>query len=263
MEDVLKGLRITCLKCANQGKDGNLQSVFSSLDILYTLYAKLMESDKIRERKEDRDFFVLSKGQANLAQLVVMAKVGLLQQEELDTFCQYDSRISMQADRTKFAYGVENSAGSLGHGFPMAVGIAMGAKLKHTESRVYCLAGDGEMNEGTMWEACIMAADKRLDNLCLIVDDNNSVGRMIHMGDLSKKLAAFGFSCYQVNGHDTEELESVIAASKKSDGKPVAILAKTVRGYGSKTLMENKEWFHKYPKQDELDTLIQEVKDFA
>ena len=246
MKETLKKMRIACLKCANKGKDGNLQSAFSAVEILYTLYAKVMDINKIKTSQEQRDFFILSKGQANLAHLIVMAHAGLLDEKEMETFCQLDSRISMQADRTKFAYGVENSAGSLGHGFPMAVGVAMGAKLKQTESRVYCLVGDGEMNEGTMWEACIMASDKRLDNLCMIIDDNNSIGRMIQMGDLKKKLEAFGFSCYQANGHDPEDLEKVIRRSRKNDGKPVAVLAKTVRGYGSKTLMENNEWFHKY-----------------
>jgi transketolase len=165
----------------------------------------------------------------------------------------------MQADRTKFDQLIETSAGSLGHGFPMAVGMAWAKKIKDEDGRIFCLAGDGEMNEGTMWEAVIFAASEHLDNLILIIDDNRSIGRMIDMGSLPEKLQAFGFTVSEVDGHDTEALKSAL---KEKQDKPYAVLAKTVRGWGSKTLMEDRSWFHRYPKGDELEMLCREVDEF-
>ena len=248
MNNELKELRKLCLEASYFGKDGNLQSTFSSLEILYTLYNRIFDLEKIKRKDENRDIFIMSKGQSNLGFMATLAQIGILSKEELNSFCKVHSRISMQVDFTKFDTVVENSAGSLGHGFPMAVGVAMAKKIKKANGRVFCLAGDGEMNEGTMWEACIMAASEKLDNLCLIIDD---------------KLEAFGFMVYKVNGHDEAELERVFRESVNMSSKPVAVIAETHRGYGSATLMDEKEWFHKAPTEDELKMLVEEVEKFA
>ena len=256
METVLKEMRKTMLRVASIGKDGNLQSCLSSLEILWALYDSVMPTNQEELSKPDRNRFVLSKGQSNLAYMTVLAQKGLLDKKELDSFCKFDSRIAMQADRTKFGPFVETSAGSLGHGFPMAVGMAWAKKIKNEGGRVLCLAGDGEMNEGTMWEAAIFAASEKLDNLVIIVDNNHSIGRMIDMGSLSEKFTAFGFCVREVDGHDVCAIKQAI--SKEAD-KPLVILANTVRGYGSKTMMEDRSWFHRYPKGDELNILSEEV----
>lgn len=258
-DNKMKELRKAMLKTAANGHDGNLQSCFSSLEILWTLYDKFLPANPSEFGNQDRNRFVLSKGQSNLALMTVLAEKGLIDKKELDSFCKFDSRIAMQADRTKFDEAVETSAGSLGHGFPIAVGMAWAKKIKKQTGRIFCLAGDGEMNEGTMWEAAIFAASEKLDNLMLIIDDNDSVGRMIDMGDLYAKFQAFGFDVSEVNGHDLAALESVLL--KKTD-KPFVVLAKTVRGWGSRTLMEDRSWFHRYPKGDELDVLCREVDVF-
>lgn len=256
MDAILKEMRKTMLRASALGKDGNLQSSFSSLEILWTLYDHFLPLSQSELEDKDRNRFVLSKGQSNFALMVVLAEKGLVDKKELNSFCKFDSRISMQADRTKFGSFIETSAGSLGHGFPMAVGMAWAKKIRGEKGLIFCLAGDGEMNEGTMWEAAIFAASEGLDNLVLIVDNNHSIGRMINMGDLKKKFEAFGFSVDEVNGHDTFELISVF---NKVHTSPHVILANTVRGYGSKTLMEDRSWFHRYPKGEELEQLIEEV----
>ncbi len=259
MEQVLREIRKTILKVSAQGKDGNLQSCFSSIEILWTLYDKFLPVSLAELQDDGRNRFVLSKGQSTLALMAVLAEKGLLEKSELDSFCNFDSRISMQADKTKFDGFVETSAGSLGHGLPMATGMALGKKIKKQDGRVFCLVGDGEMNEGTMWEALLFAASENLDNLTVIVDDNHSAGRMIDMGDLTKKFEAFGFAVSKVDGHD---LVSLYAALSKSAASPQAVLAETKRGWGSATLLSDRSWFHRYPKGEELELLLREVDIF-
>ena len=252
-------LRKEMLRTSALGKDGNLQSGFSSMEILWVLYDRVLNVSPDTTEDPARDRFVLSKGQSTEALLTVLAKKGFIPEEELKTFCQYDSRVAMQADRTKLP-GVEISAGSLGHGFPIAVGMAWAAKIQGSRARVYVLVGDGEMNEGTMWEAAIFAASEGLDNLTMIIDDNNSIGRLIDMGDMNAKLQAFGFDVLEVDGHDEAALLEALSATHS---KPMAVIAKTVRGYGCKTLMEDRSWFHRYPKGEELEELLAEVDAFA
>lgn len=264
---MLKELRKTCLRMANAGRDGNLQSAFSSLEILWTLYNRVMNWSPALAKDPARDFFILSKGQATMAQLAILAEAGLIPAAQLMTFCQLDSRISMQADRTKFPEGgIESSAGSLGHGFPMAVGVAYAHKISGRSNRIYVLAGDGEMNEGTMWEAAIFAAAKKLDNLCLIIDDNHSIQKMLDIGSLEEKMRAFGFVTANCNGHDVEEISSALKnlrAESEKNSAPACLIARTIRGYGSETLMNDPSWFHRYPRDEELKILAEEVDSFC
>ena len=257
MSEMTTALRKELLRTSNIGHDGNLQSGFSSMEILWTLYDRILHVTPETVQDPERDRFVLSKGQSTEALLTVLAQKGFISAEELQTFCQYDSRIAMQADRTKLP--VEISAGSLGHGLPMAVGMAWAGKIRDSHARVFALVGDGEMNEGTMWEAMFFAASEKLGNLTVIVDDNNSLSRMMDMGDLSAKLRAFGFEACTVDGHNEDALEQAL---KLQHEKPLAVIAKTIRGYGSKTLMEDRSWFHRYPNDDELGILLAEVDAF-
>jgi transketolase len=254
----LKNLRKKILEISFFGQDGNLQSVFSALEIMWVLYDKVINLSP--ENYDERDLFVLSKGQATLGLFIILAENGIFSYDELNTFCKFDSRFSMQADKTKFEKGIENSAGSLGHGFPMAVGMAMANKIKGIKSKVITLVGDGEFNEGTMWEAAILAGHKKLDNLCLIIDDNSSIGKMVNMGDMAKKLNEFGFKTTTINGHDCFQIYD--ACTMKHDGAPHAIIAKTFRGYGCETMMNKSEWFHKAPNKKELEILLREVDSF-
>lgn len=264
MNDVLKRLRLRILEVSNLGRDGNLQSCFSSLETLYVLYHRVMNWGVKNSLSPDRDYFLLSKGQASLAWSVVLEDIGLFRAEEVDSFCKFGSRFSMQLDRTKFPEGgIENSAGSLGHGFPMAVGLSYACRIRNTGNRVYALAGDGEMNEGTMWEACAFAGGHKLDNLTLIIDDNDSVGRMLDLSPLKEKLEAFGFETFDADGHDVGHLTDTLNRCKRISRKPQAVIAHTVRGYGSSTLMSDNSWFHRAPDRTELEMLKKEVETFA
>lgn len=252
-------LRKSILRTAHAGKDANLQSIFSSVEILRVVYDRILRSAPDMINSPDRDRFVLSKGQSTMGLLAILAEKGYFPEEELNTACQYDSRISMQADRTKLPC-VEISAGSLGHGFPIAVGMAWGNKVFDRKGHVYVMVGDGEMNEGTMWEAALFAASEKLDNLTLIIDDNDSIGSMLNMGDLAEKLRTFGFHTVAADGHDEDALEHAIKTLHP--GQPLAVIAKTQRGYGSKTLLTDKTWFHRAPSDEELEMLIQDVETF-
>lgn len=253
-------LRLSILETAFYGQDANLQSVFSSVEILRVLYDKILSVTPDTADSPERDYFILSKGQATMGLLALLAEKNFFPREELKTACRYDSRISMQADRTKIP-GVEISAGSLGHGFPVAAGIAYACKQKKRNNHIYVLAGDGEMNEGTMWEAALFAASEKLDNLTLIIDDNHSISEMIDLGDFKCKLQTFGFDTVVTDGHDEALLyEALVKANKNA---PKAVIAKTVRGYGSHILMQDRSWFHRAPDQKELKILCEDVKHFG
>lgn len=259
MTGFAKRIRQIALETSYYGQDGNLQSVFSSIDILCALYDKVLSISPETVNSPDRDYFILSKGQSTMGLLAILAEKNFFPKEELQTACKYDSRISMQADRTRIP-GIEISAGSLGHGFPIAVGIAYACKLKETNNRIYVLAGDGEMNEGTMWEAALFAASEKLNNLTVIIDDNGSISEMLDIGCIADKFSAFGFDTITVNGHDEENL--VDAFSAPSELKPKAIIAKTVRGYGSNIMMKDRSWFHRAPHAEELKLLLEDLNSF-
>lgn len=263
MKDISKKLRKSALYLSHKCQDGNLQSVFSCLDIVWTLYDKVMHWDANNLLEEDRDFFIISKGQATLALYPVLIEKGVFREEEIASeIGTFGSRYCIQTDLTKFNGGIENNAGSLGHGLPFATGIAHANKIKKLTSKVFVLCGDGEFCEGTMWESCIFASAKKLDNLCVIIDDNSSVGAMVDIGDFRHKLHSFGFDVCEVDGHNMDALENTFKIMEIKNGRPKAIIAHTVRGYGSKTMTEHDIWFHKAPNEEELAMLKKEVDEF-
>lgn len=257
-------LRKRCIQLANSGKDGNLQSCFSSIEILYTLYWKILNWNVSESLSDSRDIFVLSKGQSSLALACVLEAKGLFSEYEVNSFCKFGSRFSMQFDYTKFRDigGVENSAGSLGHGLPMAVGMAWADKIRRNDNRIYVLCGDGEMNEGSMWEACVLAVARKLDNLTIIIDNNNSLKKMLKLYDLNHTLQSLGFVVYDVDGHNIGELTQAMNKCKTITERPQVLIANTIRGYGCNTIMNDNSWFHRFPRENEIEKLYMEVNEF-
>lgn len=259
MTENVRNLRKLILEIAYYGQDANLQSIFSSVEIMNVLYSRILSITPKNMDSPTRDFFVLSKGQSTMGLLAILAEKGFFPKDELKRACQYDSIISMQADRTKVP-GIEVSAGSLGHGFPVGVGLAWGNKLQGNANQIYVLAGDGEMNEGTMWEAALFAGSEKLNNLTLIIDENHSLKEMIDIGNIAKKLEVFGFEAEEVNGHNENALYE--AFTRKRSDKPRAVVANTIRGFGSQTIMSDSSWFHRAPDLEELKKLQEEVDIF-
>jgi len=246
----MKQIKENIIRAACYNNEGHIPSAFSILDLLMVLY----EENLVNNKGENR--FVLSKGHGSLALYAVLVRYGFFNAEEILTFGQYESDLGGHPDRTKIN-GVEASTGSLGHGLPMAVGMALAEKIKQTNHKIYVLIGDGEANEGTIWESAMLASHHKLDNLVCIVDFNHSTDRALNLGDLKAKFTAFGWHAIAINGHDHDEIK--YAYLHNEPGKPLAIIAETIKGCGCKVMENNPEWHHKSPTVEQLESLINEL----
>lgn len=257
MEEVLKKLRRQIVLATIAANEGHIPSSFCVLEILWVLYDRVLRVDPANPRREDRDRFVLSKGHASLALYAVLAEKGFFPPSDMERFATRDSPLGGHPDRLKVP-GVEASTGSLGHGFPISVGMALALRQKASPSRVFALVGDGEANEGTIWEAALLAAHHGLDNLTLIVDHNHSTDPALSLGDLAAKLRSFDWDTQDVDGHDGDALFA--ALTRPAAGRPRAIVAKTVKGYGSaKIQKEPGAWHHGAPKAGDLAEILAEL----
>jgi len=257
MKNKLKELKVLILKAAYTAGEGHIASAFSVMDILWVLYDGVLKIDPLKPNDPNRDRFFLSKGHASLGLYAVLAEKGFFDKKEFDNLCAFDSMLGGHPDKNKIS-GVEASTGSLGHGFPMAVGAALGLKISNKKSRVFALIGDGEANEGTGWEAALLASHHKLNNLTLIVDHNHSTDRALGIGNLTKKFEAFGWQSVSINGHNHKEILKALLL--KSATKPTAIIAETIKGHGTKTMEGNPAWHHKAPNKEELEIILKELK---
>jgi transketolase len=185
----------------------------------------------------------------------VLAHFGYLEVNELSTFGQFKTRLGCHADRHKVP-GVEASTGSLGHGIGLAVGMALAEKIKGSKKKIVCLIGDGEANEGSVWEAMLVASDNRLDNLTIVCDSNGSQVRCLNITNLDEKMRSFGADTYEVDGHNLDEIQNALMSSQDT---VKCINARTKKGYGLKTLEENfLEWHRKSPDLNAFEEMMAE-----
>jgi transketolase len=227
------------------------------LDILYLVYKEFMPVGNNLSSESNGNRFILSKGHASLGLYAVLSQIGMISESELTSFAKYDSMLGGHPDRNKVP-GVELSTGSLGHGLPQAVGIATALIIKKSVGHVYVLIGDGEANEGTIWESALLAPNHKLGNLTCIVDNNLSSERALNMGSIAIKFEAFGWETIEINGHDHEEIRR--ALKLRASNKPIAIIANTVKGFGVPTMEANPEWHHRSPNSEELSFFIGELR---
>lgn len=199
-------------------------SAHSTLDVLWVLYDRIMRYDPSNPQSEERDRFILSKGHGPLAFYAILATKGFFSPTVLKTFETWEGFLGGHPDHNQVP-GVEASTGSLGHGFPMAVGVALGLRAKKSESRTFVLIGDGECNEGSVWEAVLLAGDLNLSNLTCIVINNHSSTRTL--GDIAAKFSSFGWAATRVNGRDHEQIHA--ALSQVDSVHPTAIIAEIAR----------------------------------
>lgn len=256
MDNKLKKLKASILEAAFLSGEGHVPSGFSILDILVVLYEKILRINPKKPYDPKRDRFVLSKGHGSLGLYAVLAERGFFPKKYMKSFGQFNSILGGHPDSLKVP-GVEVSTGTLGHGFPTAVGMAMGFKIAKSQAKVYAIIGDGESNEGTVWEAALLASHHKLDNLVCIVDHNHSTDRAVSIGDMVAKFKSFDWSAISVNGHDHKKIYQAITTAHK--GKPLAIIAETVKGYGSKTMAGEPAWHHKSPTKEEYEKIIAEI----
>lgn len=244
-------------------KLGHVGGEMSATDILVTLYFSVLNIDPREPNKPDRDRFILSKGHSAVALYTTLAHAGFFPIEELATFAQPLSRLNGHPNRTKVP-GVETNTGPLGHGLPVAVGCALGAKMDGAAWRTFVLTGDGELQEGSNWEAALSAAHYKLDNLTVIVDRNglqqgDFTERTMHLDPLPDKWAAFGFAVREVNGHDYGALLDVFEELPFQWGKPNCIIAHTHKGQGVSFMRDRPAWHHRVPTAEEYARALQEL----
>ncbi len=236
--------------------EGHIPSAFSILDILWVLYDKVLRIDPKNPRSNSRDRFILSKGHGALALYAILAEKGFFPSSELKKFAAFDSSLGGHPDWNKVP-GVEASTGSLGHGLPMGLGIALGMRLRKAKRRVFVLIGDAECNEGSIWESALLAAHHHLSNLTCIVDYNHSTDRALLLGDIAAKLKAFGWASLIINGHNHNAIYKALV--NPSLNQPTAIVAETTKGYGCKQMENNPAWHHRVPSRDELPGILEEL----
>jgi transketolase len=241
----MKNLKRKIVDVAYKAKEGHIASAFSILDILDVLYTKYLKPN---------DKFVLSKGHASLGLYVILNKMNLITDEELNSFCEKNSILGGHPNCNKVP-GVEFSTGSLGHGLPMAMGIAMAYKIKNIHGNIVCLIGDGEANEGTIWETAMLAAHHNLDNLTVIIDYNHSTDRAVDISNLRDKFTSFGWYVMTINGHNHDEILSSLN-KELQDYVPKCIIANTIKGYGIPFMENNPEWHHKFPNEEEYKKIM-------
>jgi transketolase len=243
-------LRIVEMICTSG--EGHIPSSFSIVDIIEHLYSFVLKVDSSNPSWPGRDFFVLSKGHGAAALFVVLEKHGFISSSDIENYGTSIGILGGHPDSTKVP-GVEACTGSLGHGLPMAVGIALGLKIQNKKNRVYCLVGDGECQEGTIWEAANIATNQKLQNLSLIVDWNGSAQQLMPLENLEAKWKAFGWKTQVIDGHDPFSLEeSLNKSAVNSTGIPQVFIAKTVKGRGVPFLEGHGPWHHKIPNSIEL-----------
>jgi transketolase len=254
------------LDMTNRGGTSHIASIYSMADIVAVLYADVLHHDPSNPRMPDRDRFILSKGHAGAGVYAALAECGYFPVKDLERHCQNGSPFSGHVSH-KGIPGVEASTGSLGQGMPMAMGMAMAAKLSGQGHRVYCVIGDGECDEGAVWESALIANQYKLDNFIVTIDFNKiqsitSVEDTIALEPLDQKWASFGWHVIRVDGHDHDALHRAYdeARAARGDGKPIVVIADTVKGKGV-SFMENQVlWHYRTARNGEYDAALAELE---
>lgn len=248
MHKKLKNLRKEILSVSYQNKAGHIPSAFSILEIIFCLYENVIN---------DENKFLLSKGHGCLALYAVLFENNFLTKEQLYSFSNYDSLLGGHPDKNKLKQ-IEISAGSLGHGLPIAVGMCLSKKIKNENGKVFCIVGDGECNEGTTWESLLLANKLNLNNLVCVIDNNNSQIRSIPTSNIFDKFKSFGFDVIECNGHDLEELKNIFSINCE---RPLAVVCNTIKGYGIKEMESDMfTWHHGPPNEEQYVKFINELE---
>lgn len=259
-------IRLHALEMTSRGGTSHIASIFSMADLVAVLYADVLRYDPHNPRMPERDRLILSKGHAGAGIYAALAESGFFPVEELLTHCQNGSRLSGHVSH-KGVPGVEASTGSLGQGMPMAMGMAMAAKLNHEDHRVYCIIGDGECDEGAIWESALIAHQYRLDNFIVTIDFNKiqslaPVEETIALEPLDEKWRAFGWHVIRVDGHDHEALHRAYeeARGAMGGGKPVVVIADTVKGKGVSFMEHSVLWHYRTARGEEYEAALKELE---
>lgn len=245
------------------GKGGHIGGDMSVIDTLIALYYNIMNVGPDMQDDPDRDMFIMSKGHSVEALYAVLADRGYFPIEQvIKEFSQFGSEFIGHPNNQ--LPGIEMNSGSLGHGLPVAVGMALAGKMDQSPRRVYVVMGDGELAEGSVWEGAMSASQYNLDNLCAVVDRNRlqisgTTEYVMHQDPLEARFAAFGWNVIDVNGNDIDALTAAFKTAQSVKGKPTVVIANTIKGYGS-PVMENKApWHHHVPNEEEYQQIMKDL----
>ncbi len=257
-------IRIHALKMTSKGGSSHIASVFSIADIIAVLYENILLFDSKNPKMVNRDRFILSKGHAGAGVYAVLAEKKFFSTDELSNHYQNGSNLSGHISHKNIP-GVEISTGSLGHGLPISVGIALAAKLNKQNHKVFVLISDGECDEGSNWEASLFAAHHELDNLTVIIDRNNlqsikSTEETLKIEPLKDKWNSFGWHVDEVDGHNITALNHVLSKDHCTPKKPKCVIAKTIKGKGVSFMENNNLWHYRSPQDKEFNDALNELE---
>ena len=257
--EVRKGI----IEAVYSAKSGHPGGSLSCADILTVLYFNQMNIDEKKPDDPNRDRLVLSKGHASPALYSVLAEKGYFNKELLKTFRKIGSDLQGHPDMKKVP-GVDMTTGSLGQGLSVAVGMAIASKMDKAGCDIYCIMGDGEIEEGQVWEATMAASKNKLDNLCVIIDNNNlqidgQIEKVGVINNITEKFQSFGFNTINIDGHNIDSIIDACTTAKQTKGKPTVIIAKTVKGKGVSFMENQAGWHGKAPNEEQYNLAMEEL----
>ena len=264
LKKISNEMRINIIKMIHAGGSGHPGGSLSCIDILAVLFFNKIKRNKENALSPDRDRFILSKGHGVPALYAILSKCGLIPEEDLMTLRKLGSKLQGHPDRMVIPF-VEASTGSLGQGLSIAEGMALAGKIDNKRYKVYCIIGDGETQEGQIWEAILSIPKFKLDNLVVILDYNKAqidgyTKDVLDLDPVKDKLLAFNWNVYEIDGHDFKVIQDTLDKTDEKNGKPHFIIANTVKGKGV-SFMENKvDWHGKAPNKEETEKAVQELQ---
>ena len=264
LKEIAKKVRLGIIEAVYSNQSGHPGGSLSIADIMTVLYFNEMNIDNQNPKWEDRDRLVLSKGHCSPALYSALANRGFFPVEDLKTFRNINSYLQGHPDM-KHIPGVDMTTGSLGQGLSVANGMAISAKLDNKSYRVYCILGDGEIEEGQIWEAAMASNKYKLDNLCVIVDNNNlqidgTLEEVMDSNPIDEKFKSFGFQIIKIDGHDIEEIRKAYEVAKNVKGKPTCIIEKTIKGKGVSFMENQVGWHGKAPNDEQYEIAKKELQ---
>lgn len=263
LQNIANNVRIGIIESVYSAKSGHPGGSLSIADILTVLYFNQMNIDENKPQSPERDRLVLSKGHCAPALYSALAERGFFDKEKLKTLRGIESELQGHPDMNKIP-GVDMTTGSLGQGLSSANGMALASKMDSKGIRVYCICGDGEIEEGQIWEAAMASAHYKLDNLCLIIDNNNlqidgKVNDVMNIYPIDEKFKSFGFETINIDGHNIQEIISAFEKAKKVKGKPTAIIANTIKGKGVSFMEDEASWHGKAPNEEQYKIAMHDL----
>lgn len=263
LEKIAKDIRKDIVEQVYYAKSGHPGGSLSIADIMTVLYFDELNIDEKNPKWVDRDRVVLSKGHCAPALYAALSERGYFNKEELKTLRNIESRLQGHPNMNDID-GVDMSSGSLGQGLSVANGMAISAKMDNKNYRVYCILGDGEIEEGQVWEAAMASNKYKLENLCVIIDNNNlqidgTIEEVMSSYPIDKKFESFGFNVITINGHNMDEIKKAFNQARETKGKPTCIIAKTIKGKGVSFMENQASWHGKAPNEEQYNQALQEL----